>query len=228
MGASTSKITTGGALPSATPPPATTSLDRSTLPSLHKKKTYGARVPDSVKDRTNGKQVMTVAVDGKEYSIKIPPNLKAGDEFTFDIVYKETDKVYTSTLHALPNMEIVQAGPMIFGSVSLTYRGGVSNESMGGQVGKLMNDAQSKIIEVCMEKQQYNAVLGMNFNVTNDSSGEHGQFKTVIVTCCGTPCVVVEKKALGESNPTNSISTIPTVYATAPALAAVAEPYADA
>eukprot|EP00956_Cyclotella_meneghiniana_P005544 scaffold7123_cov60-Cyclotella_meneghiniana.AAC.1 len=82
MGASTSKITTtGGALPSATPPPATTSLDRSTLPSLHKTKTYGARVPDSVKDRTNGKQVMTVFVDGKEYSIKIPPNLKAGDEF---------------------------------------------------------------------------------------------------------------------------------------------------
>ena len=226
MGASTSKITTGGVLPSATPPPAE-SINKITLPSLHKKKTYGARVPDSVKERTNGKQAMSVVVDGTEYSIKIPPNLKAGDEFTFDIMYKETDKVYTSTLHALPNMEIVQAGSMIFGSVSLNYRGGVDNQCMGKQVGNLMHDAQSKIIEICMEKQQYNAVLGMNFNVTNDSSGEHGNFKTVIVTCCGTPCVVVEKKTSGDSNPTASISSLPTVYATAPTAVAVAEPYVE-
>ena len=90
-----------------------------------------------------------------------------------------------------------------------------------------MHDAQSKIIEICMEKQQYNAVLGMNFNVTNDSSGEHGNFKTVIVTCCGTPCVVVEKKTSGDSNPTASISSLPTVYATAPTAVAVAEPYVE-
>ena len=36
-----------------------------------------------------------------------------------------------------------------------------------------------------------NAVLGITFNVTNDSSGERGNFKVVIATVCGTPCVVV-------------------------------------
>jgi hypothetical protein len=36
-----------------------------------------------------------------------------------------------------------------------------------------------------------NAVLGITFNVTNDSSGERGHHKVVIATVCGTPCVVV-------------------------------------
>jgi hypothetical protein len=36
-----------------------------------------------------------------------------------------------------------------------------------------------------------NAVLGMTYKVTNNSSGDHGNFIVVTVTVCGTLCVVV-------------------------------------
>jgi hypothetical protein len=61
---------------------------------------------------------------------------------------------------------------------------------MGQIVGELMQEAQSEIMEQAV-LAECNAVLGMTYNVTNDSSGEHGNFKVVIVTVCGTPCIVV-------------------------------------
>jgi len=57
---------------------------------------------------------------------------------------------------------------------------------MGNMVGSLMQSANA---EMCRQAQQIgaNAILGLSFNVTNDSSGEHGTYKNVICTLMGTP-----------------------------------------
>ena len=197
MGSSSSKQTSYGTLQSAEPKPLENNIDKQKLPSLNREKVLGARVPASVQGVTNGKQLLTIKFDGMEHKVTIPPGLKAGDAFKFNVNYAESDKVYTSTLPSLPGMEIVEAHPMIFGSVSLSHQGG----HMGaGNVSELMNDAKEKLIEQCM-KVNCNAVLGISFTVTNDSSGEHGRYKVVLVTCCGTPCVV---QSLEERNASTS------------------------
>lgn len=55
-----------------------------------------------------------------------------------------------------------------------------------GVVGKMMQQAQSQILEQAVE-HECNAVLGLSFNTSGVSNGA---FKQLIVTCCGTPCVV--------------------------------------
>jgi len=199
MGSSSSKQTSTGTLTSNAPKSLENNIDKNKLPSLNREKVLGARVPASVQGVTNGKQLLTINFDGKEHKVTIPAGLKAGDAFKFNVKYSEGDKVYTSTLPSLPGMEIVEAYPVIFGSVSLSHRGG----HMGaGNVSELMNDAKEKLIEQCM-KVNCNAVLGISFTVTNDSSGERGEYKIVLVTCCGTPCVV---QSLAERNASSSSS----------------------
>ena len=128
MGSSSSKQTSYGTLSGATPKPLENDIDKNKLPSLNREKVLGARVPASVQGVTNGKQLLTIKFDGREHKVTIPAGLKAGDAFKFNVKYSEGDKVYTSTLPSLPGMEIVEALPMIFGSVSLSHHGG----HMGG------------------------------------------------------------------------------------------------
>lgn len=214
MGSSQSKQTATGTLTSAAPKPLENNIDKDKLPSLNREKVLGARVPASVQGVTNGKQLLTIKFDGKEHKVTIPAGLKAGDAFKFNVKYSEGDKVYTSTLPSLPGMEIVEAYPVIFGSVSLSHHGG----HMGaGNVSELMNDAKEKLIEQCM-KVNCNAVLGISFTVTNDSSGEHGRYKVVLVTCCGTPCVVqsLEERNASSSSGSRVVSSSVPVAPSAP------------
>ena len=60
----------------------------------------------------------------------------------------------------------------------------VSQQSMGRMVGTLMQEAQAMLLQQALEAG-CNAVLGVNYNITNDSSGETGRKKMVIVSCYG-------------------------------------------
>ena len=51
---------------------------------------------------------------------------------------------------------------------------------MGTVVGELLQDAQAQILEQHID-EGCNAVLGMTFNVTNDSSGKYGNFIPALV-----------------------------------------------
>eukprot|EP00567_Pseudictyota_dubia_P009948 CAMPEP_0197462138 /NCGR_PEP_ID=MMETSP1175-20131217/58313_1 /TAXON_ID=1003142 /ORGANISM="Triceratium dubium, Strain CCMP147" /LENGTH=153 /DNA_ID=CAMNT_0042997571 /DNA_START=315 /DNA_END=776 /DNA_ORIENTATION=+ len=134
---------------------------------------------------------MGVTIQGVRKTIKIPKGLRSGDTFQFTDTASEIEKVFASTLPMVPGMEIVQAKPIIWGSVSYSFRADPRDQqAMGSKVGQLMQEAQAKILEQVL-RQKCNACLGMTFNVTNDSSGERGHAKMVIVTACGTPCVVV-------------------------------------
>lgn len=191
MGGQQSKVTSGGSLQGAYAP-SITQVPQENLPSKDKKRTFAVRVPATVRGVTDGVTTMVVSIgDGASKRIKMPKGLKKGDKFTFSIVEAETDKVFASTLPTIPGMEVVQSKPIIWGSVSHSFLAGQHNQQvMGQQVGQLMQDAQAKILEQVLE-HGCNAVLGMTFNVTNDSSGEYGNKKIVIVTACGTPCIVV-------------------------------------
>ena len=71
---------------------------------------------------------------------------------------------------------------------------------MGGKVSSMMQEAQSKMLQTAA-KERCNAVLGMTFNTTNDTSGKYGNNKMVMVNAYGTPCVVVPKVAAAEITP---------------------------
>ena len=88
-------------------------------------------------------------------------------------------------------MEIVEAKPIVYGSVSHIFTAWGNKES-AEKVGVLMKEAQEEILKVAI-RVGCNSVLGMTFNVTNDSSGDKGHQKLVIVTACGTPCNIVKK-----------------------------------
>jgi uncharacterized protein YbjQ (UPF0145 family) len=153
------------------------------------KKTFQATVP---KGKGLGGQMMGVFVHGSSINVLIPVGKKVGDTFRFTLT-GNIHQVIASTLNEVPGMEIAQAKPIIWGSVSHAFRGGHGNagqQSMGKMVGRLMQEAQGEILQQAIDVG-CNAVLGMVFNVTNDSSGEHGNNKMVIVTACGTPCSLV-------------------------------------
>jgi uncharacterized protein YbjQ (UPF0145 family) len=185
MGAEASTLKTGGALLGAYAPPLTGVPLPNPTPSY---KTFKADVPA---DKTGG-QKMSVSIKGEKITIDIPKGKRPGESFQFKVV-ASSSHVITSTLPTVPGMVIYQSKPIIWGSVSHSYSaGGRANgqQSMGHVVGKLMQEAQSEIMEQAV-LADCNAVLGMTYNVTNDSSGERGNFKVVIVTVCGTPCIVV-------------------------------------
>jgi uncharacterized protein YbjQ (UPF0145 family) len=99
-------------------------------------------------------------------------------------------KVYASTLPAIPGMAIVMAKQIVFGSVSYSYTNPTSVAGQPGEhVGRLMQEAHEQVL-MQAAGMDCNAVLGMTFTVTTDSWGESGYNKIVIVTACGTPCVV--------------------------------------
>lgn len=190
MGGQNSKIATGGSLQGAFAP-SIAEVPEENLPSMNKLKTYSAIVPQTFRGVSDGLTTMSCTINGATKILKIPEGLKKGDSFTFTHTKPEYDKVFTSTLPMVPGMEIVQAKPIIWGSVSYSFSRGSDNQQvMGGKVGQLMQEAQAKILEQVLQ-HRCNACLGMTFNVTNDSSGERGNQKLVIVTACGTPCVVV-------------------------------------
>jgi uncharacterized protein YbjQ (UPF0145 family) len=152
--------------------------------------------------------VFAFVIEGRKHSVTVPAGKKAGDKIMYTYKVVDLTKVYASTLHALPGMAIVSAKPIVFGSVSyafLVVSTGISGQlSMGQQVGRLMQEAQDEILRQAIELE-CNAVLGMSFTVTNDSSGDAGRSKLVIVTVCGTPCVIMPQ----------SEQDIPVVQATA-------------
>lgn len=190
MGGQESKIANGGSLQGAAGP-ALAAVPEQNLPSLVKESKYTVRVPQTVNTPSDGNITMSCTVNGERHILKIPKGLKRGDTFTFTRSRPELDKVFTSTLPSVPGMDIVQSKPIIWGSVSYSFvRGSQNQQSMGNMVGKLLKDAQTKILEQVIE-HRCNACLEMAFNVTNDSSGERGNQKLVIVTAYGTPCIVV-------------------------------------
>ena len=190
MGGRSSKISSGGTLQGAFAP-AIAAIPEENLPSLNRVRTYRTTVPSSVKGTSNGLIKMSIMIGGKSISVQIPKGLKSGDTFTITKTEPEYEKIITSTLHMVPGMEIVQAKPIIWASVSYSfYSGDTDQQSMGNKVGELMQNAQDQIIKQVLHGR-CNACLGMSINITNDSSGESGNQKLVIVTATGTPCVVV-------------------------------------
>lgn len=58
-----------------------------------------------------------------------------------------------------------------------------------------MQEGQTKLLQQAVELG-CNAVLSVNMNVTTDSNGERGNFKLLIVTMVGTPCIVMPLETL--------------------------------
>lgn len=183
MGAQASTIRTGGTLDGAYPPPLTTNL-----PVPDSTVSVSVTIPPN---KLPGHSFL-VTYKGQEHVIRVKHPMKPGQ--TINIKLNDTTKIYASTLHSLPGMEIVQARPLVYGSVSHAFTSsgnGYGQQDMGNKVGSLMQKAQHQILMQAAEVG-CNAVLAMSFNVTNDSSGQHGNHKNVVVTVCGTPCSVVK------------------------------------
>lgn len=188
MGGQESKIASGGSLQGAVGPAA---VPEQNLPPIVKTSSYSVRVPERVKRPSDGNATMVCLFNGERHRINIPRGLRAGDSFKFTRSRVRSDEVFTSTLPSVPGLDVLQSKPIVWGSVSYSFGGGsMDQQSMGSMVGKLLRDAQEEIIEQVVQ-HGCNACLGMAFNVTNDSSGKDGNQKLVIVTACGTPCVVV-------------------------------------
>ena len=71
-----------------------------------------------------------------------PRDLNPGEAFMHTFT-AEIHKVIASTLPYVPGMEIVQAKPIIWGSVSQTFNTSKDQE-MRNAVGELLQDAQSR------------------------------------------------------------------------------------
>lgn len=197
MGLSASKFSDGGTLRGAFAPP----LPGIVLPERLDPvaKTYSVTVPD---DKGPGDK-MTFVIKGHEVSITIPivvkssygsvRKIRSGDKFSF--VWGDRDRVIASTLPSLPGAVVVEAKPILWANVSHAFRQLNWNDqkeqtSMSKQVGTLMQEAQTMLLQKAVECG-CNAVLSISSNVSTDSSGDEGNSKLVIVTMIGTPCVVM-------------------------------------
>jgi uncharacterized protein YbjQ (UPF0145 family) len=127
-----------------------------------------------------------VEIEGETIHVDAPKRLKKGQTFVY--VSSDIDKVIASTLPRVPGMKIVQAKPIIWGSVSFDYS--YSEEEMGKMTGRLMLEAQAQLLEQAV-RSECNAVLAITFNITTNTSGFDGSIKMCVVTACGTPCSVV-------------------------------------
>ena len=74
---------------------------------------------------------------------------------------------------------------------------------MAKQVADLLQEAQEGLLTKAIDVE-CNAVLGVTINITTDSSGDRGNSKIVIVTVCGTPCIVAPSADI----PTVSVDAI--------------------
>jgi hypothetical protein len=158
-----------------------------------------------------------VTIAGAMRSLKVPSDMTAGGKMIYSI--PDLTKVYTSTLPALPGMTIVLAKPVAFGSVAFSYHSHqvgphICGPQPGDHVGRLMQEAQEQLMRRAVDVD-CNAILGLSFTVTNDSWGEYGNQKLVIVTACGTPCVVTPQIPSAEGSSSNSNEVIPVLQATA-------------
>lgn len=185
MGAGQSTERCQGALEGAYPPP----IDGLSIApfSLRRPRTFRVKVPSG----KQGGDTMTIkGGDELVFRTTVPYDRHPGDTFLFEYP-GEVERVYATTLPSIPGMEVVQTKTIIFGSVSHAFfKPGISQlaqQSMGRKVGDLMQEAQKAILSQGI-LLDCNAVLGISFNVTSDSS--EGR-KTVIVTATGTPAIVV-------------------------------------
>jgi uncharacterized protein YbjQ (UPF0145 family) len=183
----------GGVLQSAFTPP----LDGVELPQqLANKKTIKFKVPKGKK----GGDTITVMNGQTPIKVKIPEGIVSGDTCTASVKEAKQDickKVYASTMQMIPGMVVVSAKPIIYGTAIKSYYRGNSDSNLGlftQAISKLMEDANAKILDQAIDCG-CNAVLGMAFNLSNDTMGESGT-QLVIVTVCGTPCIVVNSGAL--------------------------------
>ncbi|KAL7544546.1 hypothetical protein ACHAWF_007925 [Thalassiosira exigua] len=220
MGAGNSVSAIGGSVPGAIPDAIGPLPSSVVLPSRRRIRQLGATVPSTVRGITNGNQRLEVTVDGKPHSVVIPKGLRAGAKFRFSIHTDETDRVYASTLPSLPGMKILHAKEVVFGSVC-AYNWHQSGQGAASQVGKLIAKATDAVRGEAIDRG-CNAVLGIAYNVTADSSGEYGREKTVVVTATGTPCVVAPISSLvgrgdaGVGEATVAASAPPTLALSAP------------
>lgn len=197
MGTSGSKYSSGGALKGAYAPPLPgVVLPPKMDPTVRK---YMATVP---KDKQGGDK-MILDLNGTQVSVTIPlkhttgdgsvRTIRPGDKFQFEWGHRE--RVIASTLPSLPGTTVVEAKPMIFANISDAFFSRRLNDqkeqtNMSKRVGTLLQEAQTQLLQQAVEAG-CNAVLGIQNNITIDSSGESGNSKIVIVTLTGTPCVVM-------------------------------------
>jgi uncharacterized protein YbjQ (UPF0145 family) len=202
MGISSSKFASGGALKGAYAPP----LAGITLPPKmdSEVREYMATVPAGKK----GGDKIVLVLNGNDIPITIPLRkvtqdggsrmIQPGDKFKFK--YGNRERVIASTLPSLPGTTVVEAKPMIFSNVSHAFFSRKFNDqkeqsNMSKKVGGLLQEAQTQLLQQACE-MGCNAVLGINCNISSDSSGEYGNSKIVIVTLTGTPCIVMRLEDL--------------------------------
>jgi hypothetical protein len=113
MGAQPSTIKSGGTLRGSFAPPLRTDLN---VPNLAGPKTYKLIVSKGKKGGDNA----TYTIAGRSVSVKIPPTLSSGSQFEYEDE-GDVNLVIASTLPTVPGMEIIQAKPIVWGSVSRAY-----------------------------------------------------------------------------------------------------------
>lgn len=136
---------------------------------------------------------MVVMIEGEMVELTIPDSFDPTRSDRFAYMYPgDVDKVIASTLQSSPGHEIVLSRPIIWSSVSSCDTGNKENQlhTQGQVIGYLMQKAQEQLLSTAID-EECNAVLGINFNVTNAWSGEND---VLIVTAYGTPCSVVPSK----------------------------------
>lgn len=183
-----------GILHSVLSPP----LDGVQLPKpLDKKKTLRFRVPKGKK----GGDTICIMNGPTPLRVDIPKGINSEELCTCNVQKTKEElckQVYASTMQMIPGMVVVSAKPIIYGNVIQSYYLGgssISNlNSLTKEIGALMEQANAKILEQAIDCG-CNAVLGMTFQLTNNTMGETGP-QLLIVTACGTPCIVVKSGAL--------------------------------
>lgn len=148
---------------------------------------YHIKVPPGA---NGGDEIEIRLPSGEDRIVRVPVTHKAGDVFLVKIPF-EHDKVIASTLHSIPGMDIVRMKPVIYASAFQSSHGSVSDLNLIGQMTeRLLKQAQTGLLEKAAA-EGCNAVLGLTHNVTTDSTGDHGNYKVVVVTAFGTPCFVL-------------------------------------
>jgi hypothetical protein len=157
----------------------------------------------------NSAHQVTLTIPMSQQSPSVP--LKGGDSFVYTHkgVTGADSKVHFSSLQFLPGKDVVVTRAMIWASYTITQKmrarraqsdEGPSEEAMA----MLMEGVKAKLIQKAISMNpSNNAVLGVQFQVVNDSmpfetllGGVDMLSKQVIVVASGTPCTVVESEAL--------------------------------
>eukprot|EP00462_Mataza_sp_D1_P026631 CAMPEP_0175131482 /NCGR_PEP_ID=MMETSP0087-20121206/6564_1 /TAXON_ID=136419 /ORGANISM="Unknown Unknown, Strain D1" /LENGTH=212 /DNA_ID=CAMNT_0016413771 /DNA_START=47 /DNA_END=685 /DNA_ORIENTATION=- len=154
----------------------------------------------------------TATINGQNYSVTAPAGNQPGMPLAVNV--PSNDHIVVSTLHCPPpGFKLLQSKNVIFGNTTLSFHGSSmikGQNLMGEQAGPLMIDAQRQMTNQAAQLG-CNAVLGVNYSVTNDSSGDRGHVKMVLVTATGTACVI----GLDDSIAVEPSALSPT-YASAP------------